>query len=226
LLAPLLAAAAIAVGCGGRGDKPDLVRGKALFIQKCGACHTLARAGTKGIQGPNLDAAFAEARAQGFRGSGIQGVVRDQISHVRRGSIMPLNLVTGEAARDVAAYVASAAANPGQDTGALATAGRGGGGNNGKAIFTSNGCNSCHTLAAAGATATVGPNLNTLKSSASRYGKQLHQTPEQYVTQSIKDPDVFVVPGYPKGVMPSNFGSSLKPRQIAALVKFLLSVSH
>jgi mono/diheme cytochrome c family protein len=217
---------AIAAGCGGRGNKPDLVHGKALFIQKCGACHTLARAGTKGIQGPNLDAAFAAARAQGFGRSGIRGVVRDQLSHVRRGSIMPRNLVTGNAARDVAAYVAFAAANPGPDTGALATAGQGSGGNNGKAIFTSNGCNSCHTLSSAAASGTVGPNLNTLKSSATRYGKPLHETPQQYVTQSIKDPNAFVVPGYPKGVMPSNFATSLKPAQIAALVKYLLSVSR
>ena len=221
-----LAVAAITVGCGARGSKADLVHGKALFTQKCGACHTLARAGTKGIQGPNLDAAFASARTQGFGSSGIEGVVRDQISHVRRGSIMPLNLVRGSDARDVAAYVAHAAAKPGQDTGALASAGQGGGGNNGKAIFTSNGCNSCHTLSSAAATGTVGPNLNTLRSSAAKFGKQLHETPQQYVEQSIKDPNAFVVPGYPKGVMPSNFGTTLKPAQITALVKYLLGVSH
>ena len=121
-LPAVLAVAALVVGCGSR-SKPDLVNGKTLFVQKCGSCHTLARANTKGIQGPNLDAAFFEARRQGFEDSGIKGVVRDQISHVRRGSIMPLNLVTGNNARDVAAYVGFAAANPGKDTGALATAG-------------------------------------------------------------------------------------------------------
>jgi plastocyanin len=114
----------LAVGCGTRGNKADLVHGKTLFVQKCGSCHTLARAGTKGIQGPNLDAAFQSMRAQGFGASGIRGVVRDQISHVRRGSIMPLNLVKGDDARDVAAYVADAAAKPGKDSGALATAGQ------------------------------------------------------------------------------------------------------
>ena len=221
-----VALAGLIVGCGGRGPKADLAHGKTLFVQKCGSCHTLARAGTKGTQGPNLDAAFTEARAQGFKDSGIQGVVRDQISHVRRGSIMPLNVVTGKDAHDVAAYVGYAAARPGRDSGALATAGQGGGGNNGKAIFTANGCNSCHTLSDAGSTGTVGPNLNTLASSAAKYGKQLNETPTQYVTQSIKDPNAFVVPGYPKGVMPSNFGSALKPSQINALVKYLLSVSH
>ncbi len=112
------------MGCGTtRGDHPDLVNGKTLFVQKCGACHTLAHANTKGIQGPNLDAAFVAARQQGFQKSGIEGVVHDQISHVLRGSIMPKNLVTGDNARDVAAYVALVAGAPGKDSGALAAAG-------------------------------------------------------------------------------------------------------
>jgi plastocyanin len=123
-LAAAVAVVALAAGCGERGNKPDLVNGKTLFVQKCGSCHTLARADTKGIQGPNLDAAFVEARRQGFGESGIRGVVRDQISHVRRGSIMPLNLVRGSDARDVAAYVGYAAAKPGKDSGTLATAGQ------------------------------------------------------------------------------------------------------
>jgi mono/diheme cytochrome c family protein len=118
-----LVVVALVAGCG-RGGKADLVNGKTLFVQKCGSCHTLARAGTKGIQGPNLDAAFTEARQQGFGESSIKGVVFNQISHVRRGSIMPLNLVKGDNARDVAAYVGSAAAKPGKDSGALASAGQ------------------------------------------------------------------------------------------------------
>jgi uncharacterized cupredoxin-like copper-binding protein len=120
----VVAVVALVAGCGTRGNKPDLVHGKTLFVQKCGSCHTLARADTKGIQGPNLDAAFQEARAQGFGSSGIKGVVLSQISHVRRGSIMPLNLVTGNDARDVAAYVGFAAGKAGKDSGDLATAGQ------------------------------------------------------------------------------------------------------
>lgn len=117
---------AIAAGCGGGGGAhADLVNGKKLFIGKatCGSCHTLRRAGTKGTQGPNLDDAFANARANGMGDSVIEGVVRDQISHPRRGSIMPANLVSGNDRRDVAAYVASVAGKPGQDTGLLASVG-------------------------------------------------------------------------------------------------------
>jgi mono/diheme cytochrome c family protein len=121
------AAGALAVlamaGCG--RDTADLSNGKALFIGKgtCGSCHTLQHAGTKGTQGPNLDAAFQNARERGFGDTVIEGVVRDQIATPRRDSIMPANLVKGNDRRDVAAYVASVAAVPGQDTGLLATVG-------------------------------------------------------------------------------------------------------
>jgi mono/diheme cytochrome c family protein len=120
-----LAALALA-GCGNGVDtSADLVNGKKLFIGKatCGSCHTLARAGTKGTQGPNLDAAFENSRQHGFGDSVIEGVVNDQIQVPRRGSIMPANLVKGTDRRDVAAYVASVAGKPGQDSGLLASVG-------------------------------------------------------------------------------------------------------
>jgi mono/diheme cytochrome c family protein len=120
-----LAALALA-GCGnGHDPSADLVNGKTLFIGKgtCGSCHTLQRAGAKGTQGPNLDAAFENARKRGFGDTVIEGVVRDQIGNPRRGSIMPANLVKGNDRRDVAAYVASVAGRPGQDTGLLASVG-------------------------------------------------------------------------------------------------------
>jgi mono/diheme cytochrome c family protein len=121
-----VALAAVVAGCGGGGGAhADLVNGKKLFIGKgtCGSCHTLQRAGTKGNQGPNLDEAFVNSRNNGFGDSVIMGVVRDQIAHPRRGSIMPANLVKGEDRTDVAAYVASVAGKPGQDAGLLASVG-------------------------------------------------------------------------------------------------------
>lgn len=125
--AAIAAAAALALagaGCGGdvKGDHADLVHGKQLFVQKCGACHTLSRASTKGTVGPNLDVAFAQSLADGFHRDTVQGVVQEQILKPSRSGQMPAKLVTGQAAVDVAAYVAQAAAKPGQDTGLLATA--------------------------------------------------------------------------------------------------------
>jgi plastocyanin len=119
-------AAALALplaGCGRQHDA-DLVNGKALFVQKCASCHTLKRANAQGVQGPNLDQAFRVARADGMTAATVRGIVHGQIADVRRSSIMPRNLVTGADALDVSAYVGLVAGQPGQDSGALASAGK------------------------------------------------------------------------------------------------------
>ena len=68
----------------------------------------LAAAGAKGTIGPNLDDAFAGSKKQDFKLSTIENVVLDQI---REASLpMPKNLVKGQDAIDVAAYVAAVAA--------------------------------------------------------------------------------------------------------------------
>ena len=105
----------------------DLIAGKKAFAQKCGSCHTLNRAQTKGTQGPNLDDAFRQALKDGFGRDTVHGVVFDQIRHpakVRKDSpaYMPPKLVTGKLAFDVASYVASVAGRPGKDEGKLLTA--------------------------------------------------------------------------------------------------------
>jgi mono/diheme cytochrome c family protein len=125
-VAALALAAAVALpiaGCG-REHENDLVNGKALFVQKCASCHTLKRANAQGVQGPNLDEAFRAARLDGMTQATVRGIVHRQIANVRRNSIMPRNLVTGTNALDVAAYVGAVAGQPGQDAGALASAGK------------------------------------------------------------------------------------------------------
>jgi plastocyanin len=116
---------ALTVAACGREDEPDLVNGKTLFIGEgtCGSCHALERAGTKGTQGPDLDEAFAQARRDGMNAETVEGVVFRQIGHPRRNSIMPADLVEGDDARDVAAYVGEVAGVAGEDTGALADVG-------------------------------------------------------------------------------------------------------
>jgi plastocyanin len=100
----------------------DVVTGKRLFVSKCSSCHTLARANAKGVVGPNLDEAFGPALAAGLKRTTVRGAVHDQILFPERGGVMPAKLVSGASVDDVAAYVAYAAARPGQDTGLLATA--------------------------------------------------------------------------------------------------------
>jgi|SRR5215210_1057358 len=131
------AAAALLVGVSGcelKDDGDNLVAGKQAFVAKCGSCHTLKRAGTTGVTGPNLDEAFQRARGEGFGQSTFAGVVYRQILQPARTAQtdpstgkdlapMPAKLYTGEDAQDVAAYVASAVSKPGEDKGPLAAVG-------------------------------------------------------------------------------------------------------
>jgi plastocyanin len=132
LIAPVLAIGF--AGCGVVDDGSNLLAGKEAFVQKCGSCHKLQRAGTTGVSGPDLDAAFERALADGMDRSTVEGVVHKQIGQPyqeaqtdpvskKPGTLMPANLVTGDLARDVAAYVAYASARKGEDTGRLAEVG-------------------------------------------------------------------------------------------------------
>ena len=116
LLIALVVAAPLLAGCNGNSGvaapgKANLQNGQKLFIATCGGCHTLSEAGTKGVIGPNLDEAYVEPRLSGFKTSSFEALVREQIAD---GSTfvhppMPANLLTGEDAQDVAAYVAAVA---------------------------------------------------------------------------------------------------------------------
>ncbi|HSS56868.1 MAG TPA: plastocyanin/azurin family copper-binding protein [Solirubrobacteraceae bacterium] len=117
-------AALVLSACSARpkADDVNLVSGKQLFVQKCGSCHVLARAGTKGTTGPNLDEAFQQAIKDGMPRSDFAGAIHGQILHPNRNGVMPAKLVTGDQAYEIAAYVAQSVAAGGKDTGLLATA--------------------------------------------------------------------------------------------------------
>ena len=174
--AALLSLAALALaGCGTGGLAPEeganVADGKLLFTQRCGGCHTLREAGTRGsvnnpAGGPNLDEAFSASRSEDFPQDTILQVVHDQIKYAV--PPMPRNLVKDNDADAVAAYVAEVAANPKAKVSLPA----GAGGNDPKLLFQSN-CGSCHTLAAAGTSGTIGPNLDQVKPSLQRAVTQI-----------------------------------------------------
>jgi hypothetical protein len=140
---------------------------------------------------------------------------------------MPAKLFTGQDAQDVSAYVAAVAAVPGQDTGQLAQAGAVSGTTpaDGKLVFTGvGGCASCHTLAAAAANGTVGPNLDTrlkpdcaLPASIKIRGSTLADC----IHKAIIAPYAYIPSGYASGVMPPNFSTKLTSSEITALVNFI-----
>jgi mono/diheme cytochrome c family protein len=226
LAAALAALVAAVTGCGSgahvEGGAGNRTTGKEVFTSKCGGCHTLADAGTQGQIGPNLDDAFRYVRddtkeGQGFEESTIRDVVRGQISYP---VVEPPTDAPGmpaidetlpecaddgqpagcvedqdQSADDIAAYVASVAGLPVSGGGG----GAGGGGTEGKSIFTSAGCGGCHTLAAAGSSGTIGPNLDDAKPSV--------DLAIERVTNG-------------KGAMPS-FKDRLTEQQIQAVTKFV-----
>jgi cytochrome c2 len=216
----------LVAGCTLKHPTANLVTGKELFVQKCGACHTLAHAGTTGATGPNLDDAFRQDRADGVKGASIQGLVDYWIQYPDTQGVMPARLYKGQDAQDVAAYVGLVAAVPGQDTGNLAQALQVSGTSAaaGKQVFTANGCSSCHTLAAANATGTVGPNLDLrLRSDCALPASKTIRgaTLDDCIHKAIVDPYAYIPSGYSAGIMPSDFGTKLKPNEIQALVNFL-----
>jgi mono/diheme cytochrome c family protein len=129
---------------------------------------------------------------------------------------MPKNLVRGADADDVAAYVASVAGKPVAGGGATSptppaappppAAGGAAGGTKlsvGKSVFEKAGCTGCHTLKDAGATGTVGPNLDQKK------------PPKALVVDRVTNG---------KGVMPS-FKGRLSDAEIDAVATYVSSVA-
>ena len=165
-----VAVALAACGTGGISLGPaNEDNGRALFQEKCAGCHGLAAVGSPGGLGPNLDDSFAQARAEGFDESAIRNIVHEQIKYPGQYDTrqddpnylranMPANLVKGQDAEDVAAFVAANAGLQGF-AGSQAISGT-----NGKDIFKKK-CGGCHTLQDAAATGKTGPNLDLLKPS-------------------------------------------------------------
>jgi cytochrome c551/c552 len=108
-------------------------------------------------------------------------------------------------------------------SGGTTTSSGGGGGNAaaGKAVFASNSCASCHTFKPAGATGTIGPDLDSAPASDAKADNNMDLA--AFIKESIVDPDKYVAKGYSKGLMPTNFGSQLSSSQLDDLVAFILS---
>jgi cytochrome c oxidase subunit 2 len=85
----------------------------------------------------------------------------------------------------------------------------------GEAVFTANGCGSCHTLSEAGANGRVGPNLDNIS-----------QPDRAYIEEAIVDPNAEVAEGFSRGIMPDNFDDQLSPEELDALVEYLLEAQQ
>ena len=186
--APLLVAGGRSRAAGGRlrvgrasGDRQQRERRRRSSRRSAARCHTLAAAGTNGQVGPNLDDAFRQAKKDGIGEETIAGIVRGPDRLPGRGPGtgapgMPANLrhrpgrrrrrgLRGRR-RGVGPDRGSCAARRRRrDERAAGDDGRRRGGRRAgrQADLRLAGCGSCHTLADAGSTGTIGPNLDDAK---------------------------------------------------------------
>jgi len=208
--ATALVAGGSAAGCDTQEDA-DLDRGRELFVENCGTCHALSEARQTATVGPDLDASFAAARATGMDQDTIEGVVQSQIENPRTinednpyydRTFMPADLVTGQDAEAVAAYVASVAGVPGIEPPALGAP---------EEVFVEQ-CGACHTLAAANTAGTTGPVLDEVLPGQSA----------QQIEQSIQDPEERISPGFQGGIMPEFNENVIPEENLRELVDYLL----
>jgi mono/diheme cytochrome c family protein len=205
-----LAFALSGCGTGGYTSEGSQGAGKELFVQACGGCHALADAGTNGNIGPDLDDAVAQARDAGMTSDTFTQVVASQIKFPIEDPVTETQGMPGvddtlpscddvegdafcvddqdQAVADIAVYVGAVAG-----TGITAEQPT-----DGKSIFTAN-CASCHTLADAGTTGTVGPNLDESRPS------------QELVVDRVTNG---------QGAMPA-FKDSLDERQIEAVAEYV-----
>ena len=83
----------------------------------------------------------------------------------------------------------------------------------GRAVWIANGCGSCHTFAAAGAHADIGPDL----------AATLKGMPRSYIRESIVEPGKIAAVGFQTGAMPEDYGTRIPPAQLEQLVEFIRS---
>lgn len=196
-------------GTGGFVSGGSQGSGRALFLERCAGCHTLADAGSSSTIGPNLDDAFEQSRADGLTSSTFTQVVAGQIRFPIESTSTGAPGMPGpdstlpscgdvdegfcvedreQAIADIATYVGAVAG-----TGITPEAPT-----DGKSIFVAN-CGSCHTLADAGTSGAVGPNLDT------------SQPSKELTTDRVTNG---------RGQMPS-FKSSLDAQQIEAVSEYV-----
>jgi mono/diheme cytochrome c family protein len=190
LALPLVLLALALAGCGTGGTAEGAEAGASggnpqqLFVSKCGGCHELKAAGTRGTIGPSLDAAFSAPRGEGFDESSIREVVLGQMRfpiapmpEPDSPQMFPSKDYTDEereaAQAAIATYVSQVAANPQAIAQAQQQAG-GTSASDAKGLFTQN-CGGCHTLGAAGTSGQVGPNLDQISPPLARIVEQIHK---------------------------------------------------
>lgn len=87
-------------------------------------------------------------------------------------------------------------------------------------IGTQAGCITCHSLTPD--EVIVGPSMAGI---ASRAGSRVSgQSAEEYLRESILNPDAYLVEGFPAGTMPQVWGEELSDEQVNQLIAYLMTL--
>ena len=186
----------------------------------CGAGHSLMRSSAHVV----TPAAFASwLKAQPVNGPPPIGSPPATVTQ----AVPDYNAVPGAGSSSSSAPSSSSSSTSGASSSSSASSG--GNAAAGKAVFTgAAGCSGCHTLAAANATGTIGPDLDTrLKADCALPASQKVRgtTLRQCIQTAITKPYAYLPSGYSSGIMPPNFAQRLTPAQIQDLVSFLSSAA-
>jgi len=114
-----------------------------------------------------------------------------------------------EGGQAAAAQAAAVAAGPNPDVGKQLVAGKGG-------------CGTCHSIAGVqGMAGRIGPELTQIGTVAAT--RKPGTSAQDYLTESILDPNAFPVPGFPPA-MPPKGGADLSDQEVASIVAYLLTL--
>lgn len=215
--------------------------GAALFETNCSGCHGLTGEGIPGLCPPLNDSPFFTDRLKEVGWSGtLEDYIVATVASGRLQSTRPEQYAGGgkpampawsdqfggPLRQDQIRYIASFVMNweataKGQVTLVeIASPVSADPVERGQLVYTDNGCTSCHTLGAL-SSGVVGPNLTQIGVTAVTRKDGL--SAEDYLRQSILNPNAYVVDTYPQDVMPKNFSEVTSPEQLDDLVAFLLA---
>ena len=182
----------------------------------CGAGHSLMRTSVR-VVSPTAFASWI--KSQPINGTPPVGTPPATVTQ----AVPDYNAVPGAGSSSSAPSSSSSSSSSGSSSASSTSAAAG------KAVFTgSAGCSGCHTLAAASATGTVGPNLDVrLRTDCANPASEKVRgtTLKQCIETAITKPYAYLPSGYSAGIMPSNFSQRLTPTEIQALVNFLSSAA-
>ncbi len=188
------------------GGSTLIDKGKEIFQGKglCFTCHSLKRG--ERILGPSLADIGARATEAYIR----QSILEPNAVIVSGfpGNVMPQNfneMLTEEEINEVVAFLVSLKGSE-EELQAKIKEGE-------KLFRTRGGCIGCHQVNGEGGF--VGPDLTGVGSIYS----------EEYLRESIVNPNALVVKGYPRSIMPLIFGKVLSEREINSLVAYLKSLT-